>query len=701
MAKNDFDVDFDFEEEYGFDPKTILGSDFEDDDLDISGFDADALGVDLPEEADADAGYVDFDLDSLDLGDVDLGDDLVAEEPVQEQENAPVAEEESVEADLFEDAEDFRDEEDFEDEDEFEDLDDEEDDLLDFSRRARFFDAPQTVAEKPAPVVQENVYEEAAVEEEISQQLQQMENMDDQDDLDDDFDEDLDADLEDQEDVDIPRRERTPIRLTVPPILTKLVTLYMPPKDAFDPQPDPNNPRRRRKKSKLQIFKEAYLPAILACLTLVLMLIFCVGAISNAIDRKQMNDQAKLEASIEAAQEADRIAQEADYIMEEAAILAAGYDYQGAIRMLESFSGKMEEYPDMVALKSDYVNIQGSLVEWNDPSSIPNLSFHVLVHDANRAFTDKQYGGKYNRNFVTTEEFSRILDQLYVNGYVLVDFDSFVSSATSTDGSTQTFFADSIYLPAGKKPVMITETMVNYFTYMTDKDDDGAYGDGFANKLVVDAGGNVKAEYTDASGQVLTGDYDLVPILESFIRQHPDFCYQGARATLAVCGYDGIFGYRINTSVIATQGQEYYANEVAGAEKVVSALRNHGYTLACYTFDNEDYKKLNANQISEDLKNWNNQIVPVLGEVSVLVYAQASDIGDYTGNKFTVLHNAGFRFFVTNGDQASTTVNSTFIKQSRLMVTGNSLAWKSSTFSELFDCNAVLNLTARGGQVPN
>ena len=32
MAKNDFDFDFDFEEEYGFDPKSILGSDFEDDD---------------------------------------------------------------------------------------------------------------------------------------------------------------------------------------------------------------------------------------------------------------------------------------------------------------------------------------------------------------------------------------------------------------------------------------------------------------------------------------------------------------------------------------------------------------------------------------------------------------------------------------------------------------------------------------------
>lgn len=660
MAKNDFDIDFDFEEEYGFDPKAILGSDFEDEDLDISGFDVDSLEGDVSEETADEAEFDDFDLDT---------------------EETPVTEE-----DIFDEVED-----------DFDDLE-EEDDLLDFSRRASFFDAP---AQAP---VDDNVYEAAAVEEQITQDLQQMqqaEELDEEDDLSDDFD---DEDLDEEEQPKGGRRikdfKMPSVKLSVPPVLTKLVALYMP-KTALEEQVDPNNPRRRRKKSKLQIFKEAYLPAILAGLTLVMLIYFCAGAIGNAISCKKFNDEAAKESQMAAQQEAERQEQEADYIMQEASILAAGYDYQGAVNMLSSFSGKMEDYPDMVSLKSEYINAQSNLVEWNDPSSIPNLSFHVLIHDATRAFTDKQYGGKYNRNFVTTEEFTRILEQLYQNGYVLVDFDSFVTSATSTDGSTQTFYADSIFLPQGKKPVMITETMVNYFTYMTDKDDDGAYGDGFASKLVVDGSGNIKAEYVDANGQTLTGDYDLVPILESFIRKHPDFCYQGARATLAVCGYDGIFGYRINTSVIATQGQEYYANEVAGAERLVAALRNHGYTLACYTFGNEDYKKLNANQISEDIKAWTNQIVPVIGDVNVLVYAQTSDIGDYTGNKFTVLHNAGFRYFVTNADQTTTTVNSTFVKQSRIMVTGNSLAWKASTFGEFFDCNAVLNLAARGGQVPN
>ena len=38
MAKNDFDIDFDFEKEYGFDPKAFLGTEEYDENLDLSEF---------------------------------------------------------------------------------------------------------------------------------------------------------------------------------------------------------------------------------------------------------------------------------------------------------------------------------------------------------------------------------------------------------------------------------------------------------------------------------------------------------------------------------------------------------------------------------------------------------------------------------------------------------------------------------------
>ena len=46
MGKNDFDIDFDFEKEYGFDPKTLLGSDANDDTVDLNEF----SDEELPEE---------------------------------------------------------------------------------------------------------------------------------------------------------------------------------------------------------------------------------------------------------------------------------------------------------------------------------------------------------------------------------------------------------------------------------------------------------------------------------------------------------------------------------------------------------------------------------------------------------------------------------------------------------------------------
>ena len=290
-----------------------------------------------------------------------------------------------------------------------------------------------------------------------------------------------------------------------------------------------------------------------------------------------------------------------------------------------------------------------------------------------------------------------------MNNYILVDYDSFIGTSVDTNG-TVNYSTVPIYLPQGKKPIMLTETMVNYYTYMTDSNKDGvpdSGGAGFASRLVLDANGDIKAEMVDLNGQTVTGDYDLVPILESFIKKHPDFSYRGARATLAVSGYEGVFGYRIQTEVVSSKGQSYYDQEVAGATKIVAALKEKGYRIACYTFSDSDYKQKNAAMIQQDLTLWNAQIAPVLGQVDTIVFAKSSSIGDYSGSKFDVLFNNGFRIFVKNADEPYAEVNNTYVAQSRIMVTGNALQWKADKLNKYFDPNLVLDLTSRGGSVPN
>ena len=642
MDKNDFDIDFDFEEEYGFDPKDFLP---EDEDFDYS----ELLEEDVPaEEQDATREYH-FDQNPEAFQDVDLSEDDDADEDLAaDYPEHPEPEE----------ARDY----------------DEDDDVQSYGE-----DDQQEPAEED--------------------------------------------DSENEEPAPAKKRKGSGLKLPKLParakkekpqkdpakksVFSKLLDMYMEPVTKLKSEEvlDPLDPRyiRRKKREKKRIFKEVYLPAIIAGAALFLILSFIVGSVSNALTVKANKDSA---AKVEAQQQANAAGaaeQEFKRLIAEAESMVVGYDYDGAIQLLESYNSSNDKFTQQVtAKKAELVNEQKQLVEVKDVSTIPNLSFHVLMADASRACNKEVSGaelsGLYNKNFVSVEEFTRILNQLYASNYVLVDFDSFISSVPGVDGNNS-FFSKSIYLPQGKKPVMITETMVNYFEYMVDPDKDGtpdAKGHGFANKLVLDDNGEIKASYVDANGQTLVGNYDLVPVLEAFIQEHPDFSYQGARAILAVTGTEGVFGYRTNTSYVARFGQSFYDNEVVEAKKIVEALREKGYTIASYTYSNQAYRGMNTLQIQAEVQNWTNQITPVIGEVDTMVFARASDIEAYSGTTFNVLYNSGIRFFLNSGSSPRVDVNTTFVRQTRLMVTGESMAWYSSQFSNYFDCNVVLDLASRG-----
>ena len=673
MAKNDFDIDFDFEKEYGFNPDAILDSDYTDEDLDLSEFDDSALDL----EKHADVRFDDYNLD------------------VRAESEASVYEDEDV--DMF----------DMEPEDGLEmgvnGLDFEEDEEIypddadltadmDFSRRASFF-AEEAAVEEPdiseydmpvrqkteAELAEEEQYEAWAAE----KQEQSKERI---------------RSAAKRLKKDPSKAERKPVKLAMPSFIGKLIRLYIPTKEDINARLESVDGRRRRRPSRQQIFKEFYLPGVIAGLSIVLMLSFVIGSLSNAIDRAQAEKLLKQQQAEQESMAAELLESEGERLLAEAELLALGYNYQEAADLLDTFQGEPSQ--EMIAKRAEYINTKSLLVEHQDPTLIPNLSFHVLVHDMNRAKLDKELGGQYNRNFVTTAEFSKILEQLYLNNYVLVDFDSFVSS-NSVDGTSSSLFSVPILLPEGKKPVMITETMVNYYTYMIDGNNDGiadSGGDGFASKLVVDENGNIKAEYVDENNVTQTGNFDLVPILEDFIAQHPDFSYKGARAPLAVSGSQGIFGYRIQSETMANKGQDVYNQEVVGATKIVEALKAKGYRLACYTYSDKDYKGISAAQVQEDIQKWKSQIAPVIGELDTIIFAKASDIGDYTGGKFDVLYEAGFRFMVKNADAPYTEVNNAFVRQSRLMVTGENMVAKASMFTDtaLFDPNVVLELAIRG-----
>ncbi len=461
--------------------------------------------------------------------------------------------------------------------------------------------------------------------------------------------------------------------------------------------------RGRRKKTKLQVFKESYLPYLVLLLAAVLCIIFVIGSYQRAKQQKAIaqGDPSKDPSGAGNNQVVMQM-EEAAQLMQQAQVLASHYDYAGAMAVLDRFSGEKSAAVGMQEAYDSYAQKKSELVAWTAMDAIPNLSFQMLVADPGRAFTHSTYGTSFNKNYVTTTEFNEILQQLYDGGYVLV---SVYDLAAYTQG--QGYTPGQILLPPGKKPLVLTQTGVNYYTYMVDGDGDGLPdkdGAGFASRMVVDSDGKPTCEMVDGDGDVSTGAYDLVPLLDAFVEKHPDFSYHGAKATLAVMGYDGIFGYRIDAETAGEKGQEFYQQQISGARSVVEALKADGYDLACYSYDTGNYATMTAEEIEADLRAWANEIMPVLGQVDVLVYCNGSDIGDtgeYAGDKFDVLYNAGFRFFIgqDHSSQGWVQVDDSFVRQTRRLVTGGRLAYDTEVFADLFDVSKV-TLSVDRGTVP-
>ena len=422
--------------------------------------------------------------------------------------------------------------------------------------------------------------------------------------------------------------------------------------------PAPAAPRRR--KSTRQIFKEKYLPFLILGVAGLLILSFIFGSLS--MNQSKKNNKAQ----------ADRITQllrdEAEDLKSRAAAMAAEYDYENAMKLLSSYSGGLSSHPELMALYNRYKNALAELVVWDDLSQVPNLSFRTLVADLQKATADPDRGSRYAARHITTDEFSRILNQLYENGYVLVSLYDFAVPVTGADGSVGVN-RTSIRLPEGKKPIILTQEGVNFYSH-TEK------CGGFADRLIVNAGGELTCVW---GGQ--EGNFDLVPVLNAFLAEHPDFSYEGARATIAVSGFEGLFGMDLH--------------ERDAIKAVADKLRAQGYDIACYTYADMEYADFGASGIQEDLDKWTEQIAPILGQTDILVYPTGGEIKGhepYSGSKYDTLHTAGFRYFVgvENGVTWGMTA-SEYARQTRTLVTADFLKSNPEWYDGLFNAATVLS----------
>ena len=176
-------------------------------------------------------------------------------------------------------------------------------------------------------------------------------------------------------------------------------------------------------------------------------------------------------------------------------------------------------------------------VAWND--IVEHLFFHPVVAYPELAFDGDSQADGIDDWMVTVDEYNKILQSVYDNGYILVDINDVWSETTGEDGQPK-MVRNTLYIPEGKKPLIISYDDVNYYDYMLK--------DGFTYKLIIGDDGLLWSWGKDPQGnEVVSQDLDALTILDKFVRQHPDFSPFGAKGSLSLTGYQGILGYRTNT----------------------------------------------------------------------------------------------------------------------------------------------------------
>ena len=473
--------------------------------------------------------------------------------------------------------------------------------------------------------------------------------------------------------------------------------------------------RERRRVSPLQQFLYRYFPSI--CLVglsiiCVSMVIFTIQTISNTV-RPQAEDPAQLNSSpTDSTDTTDTFTQEQiAALLDKAAFIAAGYDYTGAISLLQTCPG-YESNADITSRITEYTALDETLVPYADLDSVTHIFFHSLIADPARAFDGDDDTKGYNLYMVTIQEFEAILQQMYDRGFVLVSpYDIAYESVDAAGNSS--FIYGTIRLPEGKTPFLMSQDDVNYYSYMigtgtgvnetpifADKN-----GDGFASRIVIGEDGFPTCEYVDEYGNVTTGDYDLVPVLEKFIQEHPDFSYHGARAILGMTGYEGVFGYRTKPSYETALGSERYQQEVEAAKAVAECLKEHGWILASHSYGHPAYGNLTPERVEADSDKWEATCEYIIGETDILLYPHGSDIGSYKpytmdNGKFAALYEDGYRYFF-NVDSviAWTQVGDNYFRGSRRNIDGYRMFHHPEKLSDLFDVPSVFD-PARPTPVP-
>lgn len=457
--------------------------------------------------------------------------------------------------------------------------------------------------------------------------------------------------------------------------------------------------RRRQRRRRAMMMRAAVLGV------LILILIGSIVLVSFQVKKskeKKAQEQAQQEKLI---QEEEAKNQKRKDAVAQAEKIAMGYDYDGAIELLKSLEN-YDKDADIIAQIAKLEAEKSTMVPV-DMTEVTHIFYHSLVVDPERGFAGNDSAAAGFKQWMTTvDEFNKITQAMYDNGYVLVDLHDLVNQTTDENGEVH-FTTNQIMLPEGKKPFVLSlDDLCYYHSYD---------GRGTATKMVLDENGKPTCEYIQPDGTTVTGAYDCVPLLNQFLEEHPDGAYRGARGTIALTGYNGILGYR--TDIAYKTGENLTADQKAWldahpdfdwekeceeAKKVAQAVKDTGWKFASHTWG---HIRVGANTsletIKTDTEKWLAYVEPLVGDTDTIIFAHGEDLADWhdysaENEKFTYLKSQGFNFFCNvDSSQYFLQLRDNYVRQGRRNLDGyrlwNDVHGEKNRTSDLFDASQILD----------
>lgn len=373
--------------------------------------------------------------------------------------------------------------------------------------------------------------------------------------------------------------------------------------------------------------------------------------------------------------------------LSQASELALVYDYDGAIQLLQEYKDQKDE--DIAAAIASYMS-QKSYCTTVDLDRVPHIFFHSLVNDS-RAFEGAQAieRGRVSSNnsaMATADEFLHVMQGMYDSGFVLISLDDLVIK--NEDGTLSP--NDTVRLPAGKKAFLMSQDDLSYYH---------SYGEngaqGYADRLLLDDEGNVKCRYTDPEGNTLIGDYDLVPLFETFIGTHPGFVYHQARPTIALTGFNGVLGYITNdyykdgpdsdrldkdqAEWLRAHPEYDYEKDCEEARAVAEAMKAKGWTFASHTYGHLDAGRSSLEVLQADQERWKTCVGSIVGDTDKLIFAFGADIGNADkyapeNEKYAYYKSEGYKIYCNcDGNYGWMQMTDQYVRTGRMAIDGFTL----------------------------